>query len=135
MKIKLLVSFGSIATAGFGVWHFFVPALWKWYDYIPPQAAELTLAISAINTLFSLCLLLVGIANLVFVYFYPKRFVLIVMLSFSLVLWAVRCVLQIIWPQGSSIPLLQYGMLAAFLLIFACYLIPLLLVVFQKKQA
>jgi hypothetical protein len=133
MVIKILVSLGSVCTAAFGAWHFFVPQLWDWYSYISPQATELVLAVQAINVFFSLCLILVGAADMLFVYFSPNRFSLIVMLSVSVILWGVRCLLQIIYPQGSVNPILQYGMLSAFILIFICFVTSLLLVVFKKE--
>ena len=131
MVIKMLVSFGSVCTAAFGVWHFFVPKLWDWYSYISPQATELVLAVRAINVFFSLCLVLVGVANMLLVYFSSNRFSLIIMLSLSTILWVVRCLFQIIYPQGSANPLLQYGMLSAFILILICFSTSLLLAAFK----
>ena len=119
--VKVLVSLGSICMVVFGVWHFFVPAQWDWYSYISPQAPELMLAIRAINVFFSLCLVLIGIANILFIYFSPTRFSLVVILAITNILWAVRCIFQIVYPQGSYSPSLQYGMLSAFILIFACF--------------
>jgi hypothetical protein len=134
MLIKILVSFGSIITAGFGVWHFFVPKLWDWYSYIASQATELVAAVRAINIFFSLCLVLIGVADMLFVYFQPNRFPLIVMLSVSVILWAVRCLMQILYPQGSISPMLQYGMLSAFMIVLICFLASLLLVIFNKQM-
>lgn len=131
--IKILVSFGSICTILFGVWHFFVPRHWDWYSYISPQATELVLAVRAINVFFSLCLALIGIANLLFLYLSPGRFSLIVMLSMSSILWLVRSLLQIIYPQGSINPLLRYGMLSAFIFISMCFFSSLLLLIFTKS--
>ncbi len=133
--VKVLVSLGSICTVAFGVWHFFVPVQWDWYSYISQQAPELVLAIRAINVFFSLCLVLIGVANILFVYFSSTRFTLTVMLTVTNILWAVRCLFQIIYPQGSYNPWLQYGMLSAFILILACFLIPLLLILFKKPKA
>jgi hypothetical protein len=127
--VRFLVSFGSICTITFGIWHFFVPTQWNWYSYISPTATELILAVRAINVFFSLCLVLIGIANLLFVYFSPNRFSLIVILAITSVLWLVRFVFQIVYPQGSTSPFLQYGMLSAFILIFLCFSISLLLVI------
>jgi len=39
---------------------------------------------------------------------------------------------QVIYPQGSLYPSLQYGMLATFVIITLYYLISLLIVQFQK---
>lgn len=132
MLIKILVSFGSVLTAGFGAWHFFVPRLWNWNSYISPKATELVLAVRAINVFFSLCLVLIGIADILFVFFSPNRFSLIVMLSCTAILWGVRCLMQILYPQGTLIPMLRYGMLSTFIMIFACFLISLLLTVLEK---
>jgi hypothetical protein len=129
--LKLLVTLGGIGTAAFGIWHFFVPKLWDWYSYIPPQATELVLAIRAINVFFALCLLLIGIANILLVYFSPDRVALGVILAISSIFWAVRCLMQIIFPQGSANHLLQYGMLSVFVIIFLCFLTSLILVVFK----
>ncbi len=129
MAVKILTTLGSVCSTAFGIWHFFVPGQWNWYSYINAQATELVLAIRAINVFFSLCLVLFGIANMLFVYFQPTRFALIVMLSLSSILWAVRCFFQFVYPQGTIHPILQYGMLAAFILIFALFAVSLLLVV------
>lgn len=132
--VKVLVSLGSLCMVAFGVWHFFVPVQWDWYSYISPQATELVVAVRAINVFFSLCLVLIGVANMLFVFFSPARFSLIVMLALSNILWAIRCLFQIIYPQGSANPLLQYSMLSAFILIFVSFLVSLMLVIFKKSQ-
>jgi len=108
--IKILVAVGSVGMLAFGVWHFFVPRLWDWYAYIDPQATELVIAVRAINVFFSLCLVLFGIANLLLVYFKTDRFSKIVLLATTTALWVIRVALQLVYPQGSASPALQYGM-------------------------
>jgi len=131
--LKIVASIGSIISISFGIWHFFVPAIWNWYSYIDKTATELIIAVRAINIFFSLSLVLLGIANLIALFKTPReRFSLIVLLSVSVVLWATRFVLQIIYPQGSQNPLLQYGMLFIFLLVWSCFLILLILVLIRK---
>jgi len=132
MVTKILTSFGSVCTAAFGVWHFFVPKLWNWYSYISPEAKELVLAVRAVNVFFSLCLVLIGAANILLVWYSPNRFSLIVILGVSTILWLVRCLFQIIYPQGSASAPLQYGMLFAFIIILLCFSTSLLLVVFKE---
>jgi hypothetical protein len=68
LLVKVLVTIGSSASIGFGIWHFFVPKAWKWYSYIDINATELVVAVRAINVFFSLSLLLFGIINLLFIY-------------------------------------------------------------------
>jgi hypothetical protein len=107
----------------------FVPKMWNWYAYIDKTATELIIAIRAINIFFSLSLVLLGLANLLLVFKNPQdRFSLIVLLSVSTILWATRSVLQIIYPQGSYNPVLQYSMLFMFILVWICFALSLFLV-------
>lgn len=124
--MKALVGIGSVASIGFGAWHFFVPRAWNWYAYMDPAATELVVAVRAINVFFSLCLVLFGLMNIALAFgkdtgHYP----LLVVLGATVILWATRVVLQVVFPQGSASAALQYGMLAAFVVVLACHLVPL----------
>ena len=128
LLVKIFVMFGSGASIGFGFWHFFVPRLWNWYVYIDSNATELVIAVRAINLFFSLSLVLFGIVNILLVYGgKSNRYSFIVMLATTSLLWLTRVFLQIIYPQGSLVPGLQVGMLAAFTLISLCYVISLII--------
>jgi hypothetical protein len=132
--VKVLVTIGSSASIGFGIWHFFVPKAWKWYSYIDVNATELVVAVRAINVFFSLSLVLFGIVNLLFIYGdKSNRYSIIVMLAATCVLWITRSAFQLIYPQGSISPVLQYGMLSAFIIVSLCYLVSLLIMVSQKS--
>ena len=125
---------GSSASIGFGVWHIFVPRLWKWYSYIDPNATELIVAVRAINVFFSLSLVLFGVLNLLFIFNgNANRFSIIALLAATCILWLTRLVVQVIYPQGSLYPGLQFGMLAAFTLVSLSYLVSLAYIVFEKK--
>ena len=131
--VKILVMIGSSASIGFGVWHFFVPNAWKWYSYIDANATELVAAVRAINAFFSLSLVLFGIVNILLIYGdRSNRYSIIVMLAATCILWLMRVVFQVICPQGTLYPGLQYGMLSAFMIVFLCYLISLILILFYK---
>lgn len=131
---KILVIIGSSASIGFGIWHFFVPHAWNWYSYIDSKATELVAAIRAINAFFSLSLVLFGILNILFVYGdKSNRYSIIILLAATGVLWITRVIFQVIFPQGSLYPGLQYGMLVAFVIVTLCYLVPLLCILFQRK--
>ncbi len=132
--VKILVGFASIASIAFGVWHFFVPSVWKWYSYIDPNATELIVAIRAINVFFSLSLVLFGVLNILFIFGgNANRYSIIALLVATCILWLTRLLFQVIYPQGSLYPLLQYGMLSAFIIINLCYIISLGLLVMQKN--
>lgn len=126
LLVKVLVTFGSAASIGFGIWHFFVPQAWKWYSYMDPRATELIVAVRAINVFFSLSLVLFGILNMLFVHSgKANHYSIVVMLAATCILWLTRLVFQLVYPQGSIHPLLQYGMLSAFVVINLCYMISL----------
>lgn len=134
--VKIFVMIGSSASIGFGVWHFFVPRLWNWYGYIDSNATELVTAIRATNIFFSLSLVLFGITNMLLIYGgKSNRYSIIVVLAATSLLWLTRVFLQIIYPQGSLFPGLQYGMLAAFTLVSLCYVISLLMIMFKLPMA
>jgi hypothetical protein len=133
LPVKILVMIGSSASIGFGVWHFFVPKAWKWYSYIDANATELVAAVRAINAFFSLSLVLFGMVNMLLIYGdKSNRYSIIVMLSATCILWLTRVAFQLMYPQGSLYPGLQYGMLSAFVIITLCHLISLLSIFFQK---
>jgi hypothetical protein len=130
LRVKILVLSGSFASIGFGIWHFFVPEMWKWYSYIDVNATELVAAVRAINVFFSLALVLFGAVNILFIYGNKSnRYSIIVMLAATSILWITRVALQIIYPQGSINLVLQYGMLSAFIFISLCYIISLYIMV------
>jgi hypothetical protein len=132
----MLVALGRSASIGFGIWHFFVPRAWNWYTYIDSTATELIAAIRAINAFFSLSLVLFGIVNILLIYGdKSNRYSIIVMLAATSLLWLTRVAFQVIYPQGSLVPGLQYGMLSVFMLIALCYAISLMIMVFQRPQA
>jgi hypothetical protein len=128
MLARTLVTIGSVASIGFGIWHFFVPRLWDWYSYIDASATELVLAVRAINVFFSLSLVLFGVMNLLLAYGRADRYSLLVVLGATCALWVTRVVMQIAYPQGSMSAPLQYGMLGAFVLVTVCYAVSLALV-------
>ena len=133
---KTLVIFGSSASIGLGIWHFFVPKAWNWYSYIDRSATELVAAVRAINAFFSLSLVLFGILNILLIYGdRSNRYSIMLMLTVMCILWLTRVPFQVIYPQGTLSPGLQYGMLSTFVIIALCYLISLMIAVFPKVPA
>ena len=131
--IRILVILGSAISIGFGIWHFYVPTIWRWYSFIDNKATELIAAVRAINVFFSLSLVLFGLVNILLMNGdKSNRYSITVMLSATCLLWATRVAIQIIYPQGSLYPGLQYGMLATFVFVMLCYLFSLLGILFQK---
>ncbi|MCW4029580.1 MAG: hypothetical protein NWE92_08035 [Candidatus Bathyarchaeota archaeon] len=133
---KILVVIGSTISIGFGIWHFTVPEAWKWYSYIAPNATELVLAVQAINVFFSLTLVLFGVVNMLLIYGNKaNNYSVMIVLTATSILWITRVALQIVYPQGSIYPALQYGMLSAFVIVSLCYITPLTTVVRKEIRA
>lgn len=136
LLVKIFVLIGSSASIGFGIWHFFVPRAWNWYSYINTNATELVAAIRAINVFFSLSLVLFGTVNIFLIYGdKSNRYSIIVLLAATCILWLTRVAFQVIYPQGSLVPGLRYGMLSAFMIVALCYAISLVIMLFQRPQA
>lgn len=134
ISVKAMVTIGGSISLGFGAWHLFVPSIWRWYSYIDPGATELHVAVRATNTFFSLSLILFGGISLLFVWGErANRYSITVVLAALSILWLTRVIFQIIHPQGSMSPLLQYGMLAVFVVVFLCYAISLFLTLTQPR--
>lgn len=122
-SIKIITTIGSLITGGLGVWHLFVPRLWNWYQYMDAQATELVLAVRATNVFFSVSLIILGGTTVIFLYRQPVDvFYLRVQLLMLTLLWGLRVIMQLAYPQGTINPVLQYGMLGAFLLSFGVFL-------------
>ena len=135
LLVKIFVMIGSSASIGFGIWHFFVPKAWNWYSYIDINATELVAAVRAINVFFSLSLVLFGIVNILLIYGdKSNRYSIIVMLAATSILWLTRVLFQVIYPQGSLYPGLQYGMLSAFMIVSLCYVISLMYYLVPKTS-
>ena len=97
------------------------------------NATELVAAVRAINAFFSLSLVLFGIVNILLIYGdRSNRYSIIVMLAATCILWLTRVAFQLIYPQGSLYPGLQYGMLSAFMIVSLCYIISLIVMLSQK---
>lgn len=122
MPVIVVLTIGSAITICFGAWHLFVPSIWNWYSYFPGEATELVVAVRAINVFFSTSLVAFGVVMLVFIHRKPMVTFYARSMSISLtVLWGLRVALQLIWPQGSMVPALQYGMLGVFVMVFAMF--------------
>jgi hypothetical protein len=131
---RILVTVGSAVSIAFGIWHLFVPRIWNWYSYVDASATELIVAVRAINVFFSLSLVLFGLMNLLLAYGKNvDAYSFVVVLGATCVLWLVRVGMQIAYPQGSMTASLQYGMLAAFVVVMGCYAVSLALVVANRS--
>lgn len=135
MLKRVFIAIGSLISIVFGIWHFFIPDIWNWYSYIDPLATELIIAVRAINILFSLLLVVLGIANIIVVFRVTyDRVTFLVLISISVMLWAARVLIQIIYPQGSQNLLLQYFMLSIFIFVLSCYSVGIFLIIKRNEN-
>lgn len=55
-KLKTLYYVTTVMSMLVGLWHFFVPVMFQWYDYLPMQYENLIVGIDYTNYCFSLLL-------------------------------------------------------------------------------
>ncbi|MCD8365715.1 MAG: hypothetical protein LUC83_07900 [Clostridiales bacterium] len=114
--VKILYYVTVIISACVGLWHFFVPWLYQWYDYLPMQYENLIVGIDYTNYCFSL--LLFGMSFLLIVL--GKKVLSISMEScifyfFLTIVWIFRAMLASFiepWPLD-PIPAAAIGQLIA----------------------
>lgn len=110
-----------------GLWHFFVPRMFQWYDYIPGQYDNLIVAIDWVNFCFSAFLF--GLSLLLLLWggkvFALNREALTVY-GFLAVIWMLRVGLAIVepWPL-EPVAWAAYGQFAASVLIALMLAVPL----------
>ena len=141
--VKVLYYFILAISMLVGFWHFFVPSLFQWYDYLPMQYENLIVGIDWTNACFSL--LLFGLSFLLIllgkkvlslqsdaVYFY----------YFLTFVWGFRTMLALWiepWPL-QPIPSAAIGQLCASVVIFVILLIISAILIrnrlqFQKEKS
>ena len=114
--IRVLYFITVIISALVGLWHFFVPWMFQWYDYLPTQYENLIVGIDYTNYCFSL--LLFGL-SLMLIFFGKKALAMnhevVYFYFFLTVVWIFRaCLASFIepWPL-QPIPAAAIGQLVA----------------------
>ena len=115
-SIRIIYYITVITSALVGIWHFFVPWMFQWYDYLPTQYENLIVGIDYTNFCFSL--LLFGLSSMLI--FLGKRALelnkeVIYFYYFLTIVWLFRaCLATFIepWPL-EPIPAAAIGQLVA----------------------
>lgn len=122
--IKILYISGLILSLITGIWHFFVPYLFKWYSYIPDAPRPIIVSIDWINYFFSL--LLTGLSLLLLFFtkqVFNKNKEVLIFYSFLVFVWFNRVIITIVHPWAYDIGFVIQ--LSVFIFIFAIQFIPL----------
>ena len=120
-----------------GLWHFFVPKMFRWYDYLPMQYENLIVGIDWTNycfsfLLFGLSLLLIILGKKILslksdsVYFY----------HFLTFVWGFRAMLALFiepWPM-QPIPAAAIGQLCASVTVFILMLVISIIFIKETKR-
>ena len=126
--MQILYSAGLILSALVGVWHFFVPKMFQWYNYIPDEYENLITGINWTNFFFSL--LLTGY-SLILLIMRKKVFSgekdILIMYGFMVFVWFCRAAITFIepWPL-EPIAWAAYTQQIVAFIIFISQLIPLI---------
>lgn len=127
MKInKIIYYIAAVCSMLVGVWHFFVPLLYAWGDYIPKEYSNLTVLIDWINLLFSLFLF--GMSLLLILWgkkvFSGNKEALTVY-GFMTFVWIFRVAIAIIEPYPASVlAWAAYGQLIGCAVIMVMFIVP-----------
>ncbi len=137
-KYKLIYYITVVISTLVGLWHFFVPWMFQWYDYLPTQYRNLIVGIDYTNYCFSI--LLFGLSLLLIIL--GKKALsmnkeVIIFYLFLTVVWAFRASLATFiepWPL-EPIPAAAIGQLVASdcLAILMCFMSINFLLHFKKK--
>lgn len=135
--VHILYYFSVILSAVVGLWHFFVPRMFRWYDYLPMQYENLIVGIDYTNYCFSL--LLFGLSFLLIVL--GKKVLSGSMEScifyfFLTVVWIFRAMLASFiepWPL-EPIPAAAIGQLAASDILAILMVIMSMILIKQMKR-
>lgn len=132
MKLsKTLLVTGLILSSLTGIWHFFIPYMFKWYSYIPEAPRAVIVSVDWINYLFSLLLSGVSVLLLILVNeIFRKEKTALVFYVFLVFVWLNRIVLTIVHPW--SYDLMFFIQLGAFAAIFFILTIPLINIIKSK---
>ena len=97
--MKVMYYLGLSLSMAVGIWHFFVPHLYQWYDYLPMQYENLIVGIDYTNYFFSL--LLTGL-SLLLILSGKKAFAanreIIVFYGFLAFVWLNRALITFVHP-------------------------------------
>jgi len=107
---------GGLITLGFGIWHFFIPSMFGWYDYLQDDPVELSRGVGASNFFLSFSLSLIGATSVAFPSLFPdSRSANTAWLWANVGLWIARSIYQAVAPQGTQVNGLAQSMLAGFI--------------------
>ena len=102
LKISFFIGIGL--STGVGVWHFFIPSIYKWHKYIPDVPKWLWVAINWCNIFFSICL--TGLSILLFVFqreVFGKGIVAISFYSLLILIWFFRVIITAFYNWGHDL--------------------------------
>ena len=136
-SIPILYYFTVVLSAIVGLWHFFVPWMFRWYDYLPMQYENLIVGIDYTNYCFSL--LLFGLSSLLAIL--GKRVLSLnrescIFYFFLTVVWIFRAMLATFiepWPL-EPVPAAAIGQLIASDLLAALMVIMSIVLLMDMKQ-
>lgn len=123
--LKVFFIIGVILSTGVGVWHFFVPYLYKWHKYIPDVPKWLWIAINWCNIFFSICLTRLSVLLFVFQKeVFSKEIIAVSFYSLLLFIWLFRIIITAFYNWGHD--LVWKVQMAVPIALFIILMLPLL---------
>lgn len=134
MKYRIPYYIGALLSMLVGLWHFTVPWMFGWADYIPYET--LVVPIHYMNLCFSF--LLSG-QSLILLLWGKKVFAenreAVVIYGFLLLLWIFRVVMTVVYPcPPESNAWMNYGQMAGSALVMLLLLVPFVKIIRSMKR-
>jgi hypothetical protein len=131
--VKVVLNFGLFTSTIFGIWHFFVPYIYHWYDYIPNAPREIIVSIDWINFFFSLFL-----AGSSFLLIIHQREIelkkgIFSFFIFLVFIWFSRVIITLVHPWNQPYQFIDIIQFIIFLFVFILLFIPLMYYLLNKK--
>ena len=133
---RILLNTGLIISLCFGVWHFFIPYMYKWYDYLPDAPREIIVSIDWINFFFSL--LLTGISVLLIVnqkMLICRNKAVYSFYSLLILTWFSRVMITLIHPWHINYIAIDIIQISAFIFELILLLIPYLFYLLRRTES
>jgi hypothetical protein len=125
---RVFINAGLLLSIGFGIWHFLMPNVFYWFEYISDAPIEVIIGMRWANFFFSLIftgysLLLLLVQKRIL----QRDIVAIVFYSFIVFIWLCRVIITMVIPWSGAYDMIFVIQLISFSIVFIILALPLLL--------
>ncbi len=130
---KVFILIGLSISCFFGLFHFVIPYVFKWYSFIPDAPRSLIVSIDWTN--FFMALLLSGNSLLLIIFrkrLYNGDFFVKVFYGFIVFVWFCRVIITVVLPWAYDVMFIIQ--ISSFIVVFLLLFIPLIAVIKNRNN-